>query len=141
MGRGETDAVRVPEVCAHIDWKTLLSGLHDQSLCELSNGIPLPVDTVRRLCCEATIVPILLGPDGTPVDCGRELRSANRKQRHLLRAMYRTCAHSTATCHSSTATSTTSSTGWPVAAPISTTSYRCAAATTISSTKVAGHSA
>jgi HNH endonuclease len=38
-------------------------------------------------------VPILVGPDGRPVDVGREVRTANRKQRRLLRAMYRTCGH------------------------------------------------
>ena len=63
------------------------------SICETSNGIPLPVDTIRRLCCEAAIIPVVLGADGEALAVGREQRVANRAQRRALRAMYRTCAH------------------------------------------------
>ncbi|MDQ3738290.1 MAG: HNH endonuclease, partial [Actinomycetota bacterium] len=84
---------RVPEVSVLIDYHTLLNGLHDQSLCELSDGTPLPVGTVRRLACEATIIPICLGGDSERVDVGREQRLANRAQRRALRAMYRHCGY------------------------------------------------
>jgi hypothetical protein len=84
---------RIPEVCVHVDLPTLADGLHARSICETSNGIPLPVETIRRLCCEATIIPIVLGADGEALDVGREQRVANRAQRRALRAMYRTCAH------------------------------------------------
>ena len=83
---------RVPEVHVHVDWQTLLTGEHEHSLCELTDGTGIPISTVKRLCCEAVVVPILMGPDGMPVDCGRERRTANRKQRRVLRNMYRTCA-------------------------------------------------
>jgi hypothetical protein len=84
---------RIPEVCVHVDLPTLADGLHAHSICETSNGIPLPVDTVRRLCCEAHVIPIVLGADGEALAVGREQRVANRGQRRALRAMYRTCAH------------------------------------------------
>jgi Domain of unknown function (DUF222) len=84
---------RVPEVSVHIDYATLCHGLHEQSVCESGDGNPLPPDTVRRLCCEAQILPIVLGGDGVPLDLGREARLASREQRRALRAMYRTCAH------------------------------------------------
>ena len=84
---------RVPEVCVHVDLPTLADGLHAHSICETSNGVPLPVDTIRRLCCEAAIIPIVLGADGETLAVGREQRVANRAQRRALRAMYRTCAH------------------------------------------------
>ncbi|HEY3485356.1 MAG TPA: DUF222 domain-containing protein, partial [Ilumatobacteraceae bacterium] len=84
---------RVPEVHVHVDWATILTNtIRDDSLCELSDGTPIPIETVRRLCCEAVIVPILTGPDTMPIDCGREQRTANRKQRRALRDMYRTCS-------------------------------------------------
>ena len=89
-GNGER---RVPEVCVHVDLPTLVDGLHTRSICETSNGVPLPVDTVRRLCCEAHIIPVVLGADGEALAVGREQRVANRAQRRALRAMYRTCAH------------------------------------------------
>jgi hypothetical protein len=48
---------------------------------------------VRRLACEAAIVPIVLNTTGEVLDCGREHRVANRAQRRALRAMYRTCSY------------------------------------------------
>jgi hypothetical protein len=83
----------VPELYVLTDLQTLTSGLHARSICELSDGSNLPVSTVRRLCCDATIIPIVLGADGEVLDAGREIRVANRAQRRALRAMYRTCAH------------------------------------------------
>ncbi|MDQ3738388.1 MAG: HNH endonuclease [Actinomycetota bacterium] len=84
---------RLPEVSVLIDYHTLLGGLHDQSICELSDGTALPPATVRRLACEATIIPICLGGDPARLDVGREARFANRAQRRALRAMYRSCGH------------------------------------------------
>jgi hypothetical protein len=84
---------RVPEVAVHIDWPTLVAGLHDRSLCETSDGTLLPPSTVRRLCCEAEIFPVVLSGDGAVLDQGRSRRLANREQRRTLRVMYRTCAH------------------------------------------------
>ena len=84
---------RVPEICVHVDYQTLLHGLHEHSLCETADGIPLPPETVRRLACEAAIVPIVLNSAGEVLDCGRDVRVANRAQRRALRAMYRTCGY------------------------------------------------
>jgi hypothetical protein len=83
----------VPEVSVLIDYDTLLDGLHDASVCETSEGAVLPVDALRRLCCEADVVPIVFGGMGEPLDVGRQCRTATRAQRRALRAMYRTCAH------------------------------------------------
>jgi hypothetical protein len=84
---------RVPEVSVLIDLDTLTSGLHDRSVCETADGNPLPVDTIRRLGCDADIIPIVLSSSGEVLDVGREQRLANRAQRRALRAMYRTCAY------------------------------------------------
>ena len=62
-------------------------------MCETADGIPLPPETVRRLACEAAIVPIVLNGAGEALNCGREQRVANRAQRRALRAMYRTCGY------------------------------------------------
>ena len=87
--RGE----RVPEVSVLIDFTTLRDGYHERSIAETSDGIPLPISTIRRLCCEAKILPIVLGSSGEVLDLGREVRLANRAQRRALRALYRTCGH------------------------------------------------
>jgi hypothetical protein len=84
---------RVPEVSVLIDLDTLTSGLHGQTVCETADGNPLPPETVRRLCCDANIVPVVLGGSGEVLDVGREQRLANRAQRRALRAMYRSCAY------------------------------------------------
>ncbi len=83
----------VPELSVLIDLDTLQSGLHERSLCETADGQPLPPETVRRLGCDAEIIPIVLGTAGQALDVGREQRLATRAQRRALRAMYRTCAH------------------------------------------------
>jgi hypothetical protein len=84
---------RVPEVSVLIDLATLRSGLHDHTVCETADGNPLPPDTIRRLGCDADLLPIVLGADSEVLDVGREQRLATRAQRRALRAMYRTCAH------------------------------------------------
>jgi hypothetical protein len=88
-GSGAIDP-RVPEIIVVVDHTTLTTGhQHADTVCETSRGIPLPIDTVRRMCCDAVIVG--LTADGLAM--GREIRTANRRQRRALRAMYRTCAH------------------------------------------------
>ena len=81
------------EVVAFIDLQSLLHGAHAGGVSYLSNGAHIPVASVRRLCCEAAIIPMVLGGDGMPLDVGREARLANRAQRRALRKLYRSCAH------------------------------------------------
>ena len=83
---------RRPEIAVLIDLATLRDGLHDHSVCETSDGQPLPPAVVRRLACEADVVPVVLGGDGVPLDVGRSRRVATHAQRIALRAMYDTCA-------------------------------------------------
>ena len=59
---------------------------------ETHRGTPLPVETIRRLACEAGIIPVVLDGAGQALDVGRERRLATRAQRTALRAMYPTCA-------------------------------------------------
>lgn len=84
---------RVAEISVLIDLATLRDGLHDRSVCETSDGRHLGVETIRRMCCDGDIVPVVLGGHGEVLDVGRSERLANRAQRRALRAMYRTCAH------------------------------------------------
>ena len=46
---------------------------------------------MRRLCCEAEILPVVLDADGEVLDLGHSQRLANRAQHRALRAMYRSC--------------------------------------------------
>ena len=82
---------RPAEVTVLVDETTLRDGLHAHSVCETSDGAVLPVETVRRLCCDADIIPIVLDGAGVTLDHGRTKRVATAAQRRALRAMYRTC--------------------------------------------------
>ncbi|TWF93870.1 HNH endonuclease [Saccharopolyspora dendranthemae] len=49
-----------------------------------TDGTPITTDNVRRLACDAGILPIVLGSDGVAVDYGREERTAPPVQRAAL---------------------------------------------------------
>lgn len=83
---------RVPEITAIVSYDWLI-GLTDTGVCETDDGHPLPIATMRRLCCDSEIIPTVLGGNGEVLDHGRSRRTATRPQRRALRAMHRTCAH------------------------------------------------
>jgi hypothetical protein len=86
---------RQPEIIVIIDHDTLVNGVFGAgSVCETSTGVPLPPATVRRMACDAGILPAVLNGDGLVLDLGDRQRLASRAQRNALRAMYRTCAFS-----------------------------------------------
>lgn len=80
------------DVTVHVDLDTLLHGLHDNGVCELSDGSLLPPETVRRLACEANIIPVVLNGKGMPLDVGRSSRLATAAQRTALRVKHETCS-------------------------------------------------
>lgn len=91
-------AQRVPEIIVLVGLDVLTNGadaLGDSitGLCETVDGRQLPVSTVRRMCCDAEIIPAVLNGNGEVTDLGRSRRTANRAQRRQLAAMHRTCAH------------------------------------------------
>jgi len=79
------------ELLALIDLETVTTGLHEASVCELEDGTALPVETLRRLACDAHIIPVVLDGAGVPLDLGRSRRLASNDQRRALRTMYRSC--------------------------------------------------
>ncbi|MEZ5215046.1 MAG: DUF222 domain-containing protein [Ilumatobacteraceae bacterium] len=93
LAAGRATTPGLSEVVVFIDLESLLHGAHEAGVSYLSSGEHLPVSAVRRLCCEAKIVPMVLGGEGEPLDLGRGHRTANRAQRRALRKLYRSCAH------------------------------------------------
>ncbi len=91
-GNASTTGVGPAEVAVLIDYATLTEGRHDDSVCEYSDGTPVPVETARRHACDAHLIPVVLGAGSMPLDVGRARRLATPAQRTALRAMYRTCA-------------------------------------------------
>ncbi len=80
------------EVSVVIDYQTLVGGLHDHSVIHTGFNTELPLETIRRMACEAQIIPIVLGGNGVVLDVGRGSRLASRHQRLALQAMYTNCA-------------------------------------------------
>ena len=91
--RGSSSSPTRGSLVVHIDLDTLTGGRHDTSLCETDSGTPVPVDTARRLACEADLVPVVLDGNGVVLDQGRAKRLATVEQRTAIEAMQTTCSH------------------------------------------------
>ncbi len=90
--RQRTTVDRVPEILGLVTLE-FLAGHVDSGVCETENGVPIPIATMRRLCCDAEIIPVVMNGDGEALDVGRAKRTATAPQRRALRAMHRGCAH------------------------------------------------
>lgn len=80
------------DVSVVVDIDTLRRGLHGKSVISTGTDISLPVETVRRLACEARIIPVVMSSTGVVLDMGRATRIATNHQRRALEAMHPTCA-------------------------------------------------
>ena len=87
-----SDVLTRAEIVVHVDLETLKSGLHAGGTCRTALGADLPVETVRRLACEAEILPVVLDGRSVPIDVGRSKRLATVHQRRALEAIHPTCA-------------------------------------------------
>jgi hypothetical protein len=80
------------DVVVHVDLETLTNGLSKSSTHRTSFGADLPVETIRRIACDANIIPLVLNGSGMPLDIGRSQRLASAAQRRALEATHDTCA-------------------------------------------------
>ncbi len=80
------------EVVVHVDLTSLTDGPHAHTTSRTVYGGDLPVATIRRLACEAEVIPVVLGGHGVPLDVGRSRRLATAHQRRALEAIHTTCA-------------------------------------------------
>jgi hypothetical protein len=80
------------EVTVVIDLHTLTSGQHPHTFMHTGSDVDLPIETVRRIACEAKIIPVVLGTNGVVLDVGRSSRLATVHQRRALESMHSTCA-------------------------------------------------
>jgi hypothetical protein len=60
-------------IVVHVDAETL----HERSpgRCEIEHGPSIPIETVRRLTCDASLIKVLENEKGEPLDVGRKTRS------------------------------------------------------------------
>lgn len=80
------------EVVVHVDLESLRHGVHRNTTARTNLGAEVPVETIRRLACEADVIPVVLDGRSVPIDVGRAKRLATVHQRRALEAIHRTCA-------------------------------------------------
>lgn len=80
------------EIVVHVDLATLTGSLTSRGVATTQHGVDLPAETIRRLACNADIVPVVLGGESVPLDVGRSKRLATVHQRRALGAVHSTCA-------------------------------------------------
>lgn len=88
---GTRPAAGPPEIVVVVDLDTLTSGLGIGSTHHTSLGTPLPPETLRRLACDARVIPAVLDGATQSLEVGRAARTVTPAQRALLRALYPTC--------------------------------------------------
>ena len=97
IGGSSCDRPARAEIVVHIDYELLSGhvselGLSDARTCRTLNGSELTVETIRRLACEAEIIPLVLDGKSVPLDVGKSKRLATAYQRRALAAVHETCA-------------------------------------------------
>ena len=83
------------ELVVHVDLETLQNKIKshpDANVCRTSFGADLPIETVRRIACDADIIPVVLNGPSVPIDVGRAKRLATAHQRRALETVHDTCA-------------------------------------------------
>ncbi|MCB0965320.1 MAG: HNH endonuclease [Ilumatobacter sp.] len=83
------------QLVVHIGLAQLTDLVADSAtvLCETDTGIAIPPETMRRIACDADIIPIVLDGAGVVIDEGRGKRLATPEQRIAIETMHTTCVH------------------------------------------------
>jgi hypothetical protein len=81
-----------PDLITVIGLDQLRTDLDHAGVVDLASGGQVPVETLRRLACDANIIPAVLDSNGVLLDMGSRVRLATNAQRLALRAMYDSCA-------------------------------------------------
>ena len=70
------------QVVVHVDEKSLRGGV---------GRADMPIETIKRLCCDGSLVTVVDGADGTPLDVGRKQRTLSAQLKRALHARDRSC--------------------------------------------------
>jgi len=78
------------QVMVHVDEKVLTQRMNETE--DASGQSDFPIETVRRLCCDGSIVPVVKNANGEPLSVGRKVRTVTAAVRRALWARDRGCA-------------------------------------------------
>jgi Domain of unknown function (DUF222)/HNH endonuclease len=76
-------------IVVHVDSESLQARAAGR--CELDDGPAIPVETARRLSCDASVVKILEDSEGEPLDVGRKTRTIPPSLRRALKSRDKGC--------------------------------------------------
>jgi hypothetical protein len=85
------------QIVVHVDAMTLKEGRDGR--CELEHGPTLPIETARRLSCDASIVPIVENENDEPLSVGRKTRIIPPAMRRALSSRDEGCRFPGCTFH------------------------------------------
>ncbi|MDN4483925.1 HNH endonuclease [Demequina lignilytica] len=89
--RCDSPGDRAPaQVIVHVELESLRSGLGEVR--PETAGLPLSVESVRRMCADLEIIPAVLGSRSLPLDVGRRVRPFSAAQRRALAVRDGGCA-------------------------------------------------
>lgn len=77
------------QIVVHIDAESLRA--REAGRCELDDGPAIPIETARRLSCDASVVKILENGEGEPLDVGRKTRTIAPALRRALKSRDQGC--------------------------------------------------
>ncbi|MGI9295387.1 MAG: DUF222 domain-containing protein [Pseudomonadales bacterium] len=92
------------QVMVHVDVETLMDAVDDASIpvehrhCELEDGPALAQDSIRRLCCDSSLLAIHKGAQGNPLNIGRKTRVIPPAMRRALTVRDQGCTFPGCTC-------------------------------------------
>ncbi|MDH3713615.1 MAG: HNH endonuclease [Gammaproteobacteria bacterium] len=85
------------QVMVHVSAETLCDD--SQGRCEIEDGPALPVDTVRRLACDSSLIALIEDENGTPLNIGRKTRAIPPAMQRALQARDGGCCFPGCTQH------------------------------------------
>ncbi len=81
---GGTARPRRVDLQVVVDYQVLAGKVAGSGRCESSDGVPLAAAVVRRLACDAGVIPTVMGANSQVLDQGRRTRTVSRAQRRAL---------------------------------------------------------
>lgn len=81
-----------PSITIVVDHRTITRGRHDHTICRTEQGHDLPLESLSRICCDATLRRVVLDDRGVPLAVGRRHRTATDGQWAAIKALHTTCA-------------------------------------------------
>ncbi len=92
LSQGSSGPGARPAITVVVDHQTIADERTNRSICQTENGHDLPLESVARLLCDATVRRVELDESCVPIRVGRKYRTATDAQWAALKAVHDSCA-------------------------------------------------